>query len=257
MNSPWLQTLLFTRQSLLDPHRGSSLGLAWLYLQPLVMILVYTLVFSRFMGARLAGIDSPYAYSLYLVPGLLLWTVFTNIVNGMAGVYQSRAHIIRKIPVNLRIMPLYIPLVETVNFGVAIAFFMVFCVAIGHPPTLAWLLLIPVCFSMVLMAYALGLMIATFSLFLPDLRPFTAIALQLAFWMTPILYVPNILPPWATALLEYHPLYWIIQQAQSIVLYSRVGDGAHWLMQIAFSLVLIAVAIQTTRGLEKEVRDLL
>lgn len=257
MVSPWRQMLLLARQSLLDPHRGSSLGVAWLYLQPLVMILIYTLVFSRFMGARLKGIDSPYAYSLYLVPGLLLWTVFANIVNGMSGVYSSKAHIIRKIPVDLRIMPLYIPLVEIVNFGVAMLFFALFCAAVGHSPGMSWLLLVPVCLSMALMAYAVGLFIAVFSLFLPDLRPMTAIVVQLAFWLTPILYVPELLPPWARSLLDYHPLHWIIQQAQAIVLYGTIGNGRLWTAQIVLSVAVFAFALFTVRTMEKEVRDLL
>lgn len=257
MASSWRQTLLFARQALIDPHRGSNLGIAWMYLQPLVMILIYTLVFSRFMSARLPGIDSPYAYSLYLVPGLLLWTVFANVVNGMAGVYQGKAHIIRKIPVDMRLMPLYLPLVEIVNFAVAMAFFVIFCAAIGHPPTLAWLLLVPVCLGTALMAYAIGLFLAVLSPFLPDLRPMTAIAVQLGFWLTPILYVPDLLPPWAAALLDYHPVYWIIQQGQAIVLYGRIGNGTLWAVQTAFSVVLCGLGWVAVRAAEREVRDLL
>ena len=71
--SHWRLVALFTRQTLVDPHHGSLLGVAWLLLLPLVHILIYTLVFSEFMGARLGASNNAYAYSLYLVPGLLLW----------------------------------------------------------------------------------------------------------------------------------------------------------------------------------------
>ena len=257
MISSWRQALLFARQTLLDPHRGSVLGVAWLYLQPLVLIFIYTLVFSRFMGARLSGVTTPYAYSLYLVPGLLLWAAFANTLGGMVGVYQAKAHIIRKIPVNLVLMPLYIPLTEAVNFVVAMLIFGLFCVAIGHIPGASWLLLIPICVSTILLGYAIGLILAALSPFLPDLRPMTAIGLQLLFWLTPIVYVADILPPWAASLLDYHPIYWGIHQAQSIVLYDMMAVPGQWIAQALLAAALFALAARAVKSLEKEIRDLL
>lgn len=256
-NSDWRQTLLFARQTLLDPHRGSVLGVGWLYFQPLVLILIYTLVFSKFMGARLPGASTPYAYSLYLVPGLMLWTAFANTLNAMVGVYQAKAHIIRKIPVNLTVMPAYIALTETINFCVAMLIFGLFCVAIGQSPGWVWLLLVPIALSTIGLAYALGLMLAALSPFLPDLRPMSVIALQLLFWLTPIVYVADILPVWVINLLDWHPIYWGIQQAQGIVLYGALPKPGLWVAQVLLVLVLLVLATRTVKSLEKEIRDLL
>lgn len=242
---------------MIDPHQGSSLGVVWLYLQPLVLILIYTLIFSRFMGARLGAVASPYAYSLYLVPGLLIWTAFANTVNGMAGVYQAKSYVIRKIPVNLVVMPVYIPLVELVNLGVGMFFFLIFCLFIGHYPGAIWWLLPLVCFSTVLLGYAIGLFLAPLSLFLPDLRPMTGIVLQLLFWLTPIIYLVKILPGWVLPLIEFHPIYWGIRQAQDIVLYGRMAAPEQWAWQVLLSLILLGCAALLVRSLEKEVRDLL
>lgn len=257
MISSWRQSVLFARQAMIDPHRGSSLGVFWLYLQPLVLILIYTLVFSRFMGARLGGVSSPYAYSLYLVPGLLLWTAFANTVNGMVGVYQVKSHVIRKIPVNLVVMPAYIPIVEMVNLGVGMVFFGVFCLFIGHELTIAWWLIPLVCLSTVMLGYSIGLILAPLSLFLPDLRPMTGIALQLLFWLTPIVYLAEILPTWVLPIIEYHPVYWGIKQAQNIVLYGELANVYQWGLQILLCIGLLAFASRLVRNLEKEVRDLL
>lgn len=209
------------------------------------------------MGARLSGVSTPYAYSLYLVPGLLLWTAFANTLGGMVGVYQAKAHIIRKIPVNLVLMPLYITLTEAINFTVAMLIFGFFCVAIGHNPGVAWLLLIPICLSTILLAYAVGLILAALSPFLPDLRPMTGIGLQLLFWLTPIVYVADILPSWVASLLDYHPIYWGIRQAQSIVLHDTMANLTQWLTQVILAIALLALASRTVKSLEKEIRDLL
>src|SRR5690606_40571368 len=70
--------LHFVRQDLVDRHAASALGALWTLLIPLANILIFTLVFSRLMGARLEmlGMQSlgAYSYSVYLVTGLLAWT---------------------------------------------------------------------------------------------------------------------------------------------------------------------------------------
>ncbi|HSV44946.1 MAG TPA: ABC transporter permease [Ramlibacter sp.] len=255
--SSWRQVLLFTRQSLLDPHRGSAFGFAWLLLLPLVQILIYTLVFSRFMGARLGSVASPFAYSLYLVPGLLLWTAFANTVTGMAQVYATRAQIIRKIPVDLVRMPAYVPLVELCLWGLAMLLFVLFCVGVGHQPTLAWLLLPWLCATTLLLAYGIGLVLAALAQFAPDVRQLTGIVLQLGFWVTPVVYLVDILPPWLAAVMKFHPVYWSIAPAQHIVLYGAPASWTPMLWQLGAGLLALAAGSALVRRLEKDIRDLL
>jgi len=253
----WRQILLFTRQALLDPHRGSALGFVWLLLLPLIQILIYTLVFSRFMGARLGGMDSPFAYSLYLVPGLLLWSAFANTVNGMTMVYATRATIIRKIPVDLVRMPAYLPLVELCLWALAMALFAMFCVAVGHTVTLSWLLLPLLCASTLLLAYGIGLVLAALAQFAPDVRQVTSVVLQLLFWMTPVVYLVEILPPWLAGVMRLHPVYWSIAPAQQIVLHGSLPGLQPLLGQLALGLALLAAGVWLVRRLEKDIRDLL
>lgn len=249
--------LLFVRQVLIDPHRGSSLGTLWLYLQPLVMILIYTLVFSHFMRGRIGGIDSPYAYSLYLIPGLLLWNFFAGTIQNMVGIYQHQAHILRKLPIPLLWLPAYIPIVEGINLTVGLVIFAFFATIIGHPPTLSWFLLLPVTLGVGILAYALGLFGAALAPFIPDLRPFTPIALQLAFWLTPIIYVPGILPPWAQDCLSYHPLHALIRPAQELVLYHHIDQPRRWAGFLLVAILLLLLTARLVRRLEKGIRDLL
>lgn len=253
----WRQILLFTRQALLDPHRGSALGFAWLLLLPLIQILIYTLVFSRFMGARLGGVDSPFAYSLYLVPGLLLWGAFGSTVSGMTMVYATRANVIRKIPVDLVRMPLYLPLVELCLWTLAMALFAMFCVAVGHSVTLPWLLLPLLCGSTLLLAYGIGLVLAALSQFAPDVRQVVSVVLQLLFWMTPIVYLVDILPPWLAAVMRLHPVYWSIAPAQQIVLHGSLPGLQPLAWQLVLGLAVLWAGAWLVRRLEKDIRDLL
>ena len=175
----------------------------------------------------------------------------------MASVYTARAAIIRKIPVSLHLLPTYVPMVEFFLWAVASGLLLGFCLAVGHPLTLAWLMLPLLCVSTLLLAYGLGLLLAALSLFAPDLRPASALSIQLVFWLTPIVYLADILPPWLAGLMRYHPVYWTIAPAQHIVLHGRVGSLQPVLWQLMVAVLLIGVAAWVVRRLEKDIRDLL
>jgi len=78
-------------------YRGSLLGGAWALIQPLVLILVYTLVFSRVMRARLPGLDDGLAYSLYLCAGIFLWDYFARTLARCTTCFLDQAALLKKV----------------------------------------------------------------------------------------------------------------------------------------------------------------
>lgn len=78
-------------------YRNSLLGAAWTVLNPLAMIVVYTVIFSQVMRARLPGVDSGFAYSIYLCAGVLTWGLFAEIVSRAQNVFLKNANLIKKI----------------------------------------------------------------------------------------------------------------------------------------------------------------
>ena len=84
------------RRDIESQFRGSLLGAAWLFIQPLAMILVYTLIFSNVMGSRLAGVGSTYGYSIYLCAGLLPWNYFSETLARLQGVFVGNSNLIKK-----------------------------------------------------------------------------------------------------------------------------------------------------------------
>jgi hypothetical protein len=78
-------------------YRNSLLGAAWTVLNPLAMIVVYTIIFSQVMKARLPGADNGFAYSIYLCAGVLTWGLFAEIVSRVQNVFLEHANLIKKI----------------------------------------------------------------------------------------------------------------------------------------------------------------
>ncbi|EKF9799803.1 ABC transporter permease, partial [Vibrio cholerae] len=78
-------------------YQNSLLGAAWNVINPLAMIVVYTVIFSQIMRAKLPGIDNSFAYSIYLCSGILTWGLFSEIVGRAQNVFLENANLIKKI----------------------------------------------------------------------------------------------------------------------------------------------------------------
>ncbi|MDF2462274.1 MAG: transporter [Ramlibacter sp.] len=78
-------------------YQNSLLGAAWTVLNPLAMIVVYTVIFSQVMRARLPGVDSTFAYSIYLCAGVLTWGLFADICGRAQNVFIENAGLLKKL----------------------------------------------------------------------------------------------------------------------------------------------------------------
>ena len=78
-------------------YRNSLLGALWTILNPLAMIIVYTVIFSEVMRAKLPGVDSTFGYSIYLCAGILTWGLFAELVGRSQTVFLDNANLLKKI----------------------------------------------------------------------------------------------------------------------------------------------------------------
>ena len=249
--------LLFAKQELFDRYRNNILGRVWLILQPLIYILIFTLVFSGIMKTRLADFNQDYAYSIYLVSGLLLWTAVSNIIIRLSSVYQDKANLINKVPINLMIMPLYIPLIEIIIYLISMSLFSIILLFIDYEFTTLWLWLPVLLIVSVSFAYALGLVFAMLSPFIADIRTAVPVLFQLLFWMTPIIYLPSIVPEQYRLLIELNPFSGLVHTFQQIIFFQASPSIKFIIIIVLLSILLFSLAYYLQRKLEKDIRDLI
>lgn len=231
------------------------LGVAWSFIWPLVNLLVYTVIFSKIMSAKLPGVSSTYSYGIYLVAGLVPWTAFSNTVARASTVFVDRKPIITKIHVSLPRLPLYIVMSETVTFFISMSLYVVFLLVTGTSLHKTLLLLPFIYLVQQIFAYALGFLVSTFHVFLRDLKEVVGIILQIWFWFTPIVYVLDIVPEYVKGLFAYNPAYLFVKAYHDIFVFGRVPDfGGLILLTILGHLLLVAGYV-FFKKLEKDVRD--
>ena len=174
-------------------YRNSLLGALWTVLNPLAMIVIYTLVFSKIMQARLPGLEGAYAYSIYLCAGILFWGVFSEIALRAQGVFLEQAHLLKKINFPRLCLPAIVVGSGLINFLIIFTLFLVVLVLVDALPGMELLALIPVLGITVWFAIALGVVLGILNVFFRDVGHFFGVVLQFWFWLTPIIYPASIL----------------------------------------------------------------
>jgi len=253
--------LHFVRQDLVGRHAASALGALWTLLLPLANILIFTLVFSRIMGARLEGMGmeslGTYSYSVYLVTGLLAWTCFANTLARITQVFHEKAGLIGKVRMSLFALPLYVLISETIVYLISMFFFVIFLWLIGFEWTIHWLWW-PLIFAVQqLLAYSIGLICAVLSVFLRDIKELVAVATQLWFWMTPIVYVVTILPERWLPLFTFNPFYHVVKALRDALIVGQAPELASLGMIAALSAALLMAGLFIGKKLERDIRDFL
>lgn len=236
-------------------YRNSLLGAAWTILNPLAMVIVYTVIFSSVMQARLPGMNDAFAYSIYLCSGIFTWGLFAEITGRGQNVFLENANLIKKLSFPRLCLPAIVVFNAMLNFGIIFGLFLLFLLVTGRLPGLPLLGLIPVLILQVTFAIGLGITLGVLNVFFRDVGQFFGILLQFWFWFTPIVYPITILPENFRGLLMFNPMVPIIGAYQTILVHGHWPDWQSMLPVALLSLLFCMLAIRLFRKRSGEMVD--
>ncbi|ROM92099.1 ABC transporter permease [Pseudomonas brassicacearum] len=236
-------------------YRNSLFGALWTVLNPLSMIVVYTVVFSHIMRARLPGVDDGMAYSVYLCAGLLTWGLFSEITLRSQNMFLENANLLKKISFPKICLPVIVLLNASINFAIIIGLFLGFLLITGRLPGMALLALLPLLALQVIFCAGLGMILGVLNVFFRDVGQFFGICLQFWFWLTPIVYPMSILPKWVQHLLQLNPLTNLIGSYQNLFLYGQWPVWSSLLPTLMIGVVFCAIGLRLFRHRVGEMVD--
>lgn len=198
-------------------YRNSLLGAAWNIINPLAMIVVYTVIFAQVMRAKLPGVDSTFAYSIYLCAGVLTWGLFGEMVGRSQTMFLDNANLLKKISFPRITLPIIVVASAGLNFSILFGLFLAFLVVSGNFPGWLVLAVLPVLALQMAFAMGLGMVLGVLNVFFRDVGQFFGIFLQFWFWLTPIVYPASILPETIKPFLVINPMASIMTAYQGIL----------------------------------------
>jgi lipopolysaccharide transport system permease protein len=235
-------------------YKGSVLGILWSFLNPLLQVIVYWIIFPYlFRGATIPN------YLCYLVTGIIPWNFFTNVVNLGTISIKSNAGIIKKVYFPREVLLISQVLSGLVNFFISCVIIVLFCIGTGAGVSvhILWLPLI----ALIQAAFSFGiiLFLSAFEVYVQDVEYIVSFILNMAFYGTPILYSLELFKSAGTLyrLVSLNPLTKIINAYRDIFLYHVTPDLHSLLIVAILALILILIGYRVFKKLEKGFAEVL
>jgi lipopolysaccharide transport system permease protein len=251
-----------TKREFQTKYKNSLLGFAWPIINPLALILVYTLIFSNVMGARLPGAavdggSSIYTYSIYLCIGIIVWTLFSELTSRAQVVFLENANLLKKLNFPRLCLPVIVILNAGLNFLIIFALFILFLLFTNHFPGYCFLAVFPLLIILVAFSIGLGMTLGVLNVFFRDVGYFYSVALQFWFWLTPIVYSVNMLPEKIRFFIAFNPLTNLLQAFQGIFIHHQWPDWSSLWFICVLAILLNINGFRLFRKRSGEMVDLL
>ncbi|TMN19319.1 ABC transporter permease [Pseudoxanthomonas sp. X-1] len=235
----------------------SKLGGLWMIIHPLAQVLIFAIILSEVLSAKLPGINNKYAYALYLMAGTLGWTLFSETIGKCLGLFIESGNLMKKMAFPRICLPLIAAGTTLVtNLLLLIAISVVFA-SLGHLPNaqVFWLpLLILVT---LLLSMGVGLILGVLNVFMRDIGQVVPVVLQALFWLTPVVYNINILPEATQRWFRVNPLCSLITSYQNVMVYGKPPLFGDLAVLAGVSIALLLVALMMFRRASPEMVDAL
>ncbi|MBK5929406.1 sugar ABC transporter permease [Halochromatium salexigens] len=229
-----------TRREVSGRYRGSILGLLWSLLTPILMLMVYTFVFSVVFRARwgIDGEENKTQFAVVLFVGLIIHALFSEVINRAPALIVGHVNYVKKVVFPLEILPVVsmgAALFQALmSLGVLLLAFVLLNGFVHWTLVLLPLVLLP----LVCLTLGLAWLLASLGVFLRDVGQVTGIVTMMLLFLAPIFYpmsaLPEALRPW----MLLNPLTFIIEQSRQVLL---LGQMPNWLGLALYSLVACGI----------------
>ncbi len=226
------------RNELASRFARSKLGGMWVIINPLSQVAIYALILSNVLAAKIPGIENKYSYAIYLMAGLLVWTLFSEIVNRCLNLFIEQGNLMKKMSFPRITLPAIVIGSCLLNYILLFVAVLVIFALLGHQFSYAMLWLIPLTLCVVALALGIGLALGVLNVFLRDIGQMVPIVMQVWFWFTPIIYPESIIPESYRYLMNLNPLYPIVSAYHEVLVYNQAP-------QLFGITIILAIAVAT------------
>lgn len=231
-------------------YRNSWLGILWSFFQPLLNMIVLSVVFGGIFGKHSKYIV---CYPVFLFTGRLLFSFFTTSTKQAMTSFRRNQAIIKKVYVPKYMYPLSSIFSNFVTFAISLIclvcvwiFFKLTGISGGDGLYITWyaLLCIVPMFLILVFSTGVGLILSVLCVYFRDIEYIWDVVCQLLFYMVPILYpLQNITTPWIQIVIKINPLYSMIELFRQCVLYGYMMSGKLLLYATVVSFVTLGIGI--------------
>ncbi len=226
-------------------YKNSFLGVLWSFLNPLLQIAVYAIVFPLILR------NTQENYVIFLCCGLIPWTFFSTAITRASFTMVENGNILKKVYFPREILPISVVTSEAVNFMISTIIILTFVIFGGLGIT-KYVLFYPIILVVqYLLLLAISLIVSSICVYIRDLQHFIGIFIQLLFYATPVVYSAETIPENFAWVLKINPMTYIIDGYRNIFYNQTAPDVKALLILLLILIVAIAVGYVIFNKLQK------
>ncbi len=212
----------FVKRDIQARYKGSAIGLFWSVVHPLVMLVLYTYIFSAILRVRVGAAEGTGSFAIYLFCGLLPWNAFAEGVNRSTGVIVEHANLIKRTIFPSEVLPIY-PVVsgifnQLIGLGILLAALLI----TAHPLSPLILALPAILLLQFALTVGLAWIVAGITVFVRDLGQIMGMVMTIWVFLTPIFYPPGLIPERLRFLLVINPMYALVESYRCLILKGQI-----------------------------------
>lgn len=231
--------LQMTKREVIGRYRGSVLGIAWSFFNPLIMLAVYTVVFSTVFQARWGtGSDSKTEFALVLFIGMIIHGVLAESMNNSPSLMLRNTSYVKKVVFPLEVLPWVVMGSTLFHALISIIVWSLFYLAVNH--SLQWTaIFLPIIFlPLVLFSLGVSWMLASLGVYIRDIGQMTGMLTTVLLFMSPIFYPASRLPEPYQTIIYLNPLTFIIEQARDVLMWGHLPNWPGVLVALSVSILV-------------------
>ena len=218
-------------------YRRSTLGVLWSVLNPLLMMVVLSAVFSFMFRFQIEN------FPLYLILGTILFNMMANSTGAAMVSIIEAAPLIKKIRINKMIFPLEKVLFELVNFAISLVAVVLVMLYFQIPPTVNLFFLPLLLFYVAVFSLGVGLILSTLAVFFRDVIHLWGVIITAWTYATPIFYPIEMLAGWMQIIVKMNPMYHYVTYFREIVMWNTNPGGMENLICLGFAVITLLIGI--------------
>ena len=230
----------FLRREILGRYRGSMLGISWAFINPLLMLGVYTFVFVEVFKARWPGVEElgGLAFAQRMFAGLMVFTLFGEVLGRASNLIVEQVNLVKKVAFPLELL-IFITIGSALfHFLVSTFILMTSLVLLEGQLSLTILLLPLVILPLIPLLLGLGWLLSAIGVFVRDIGPIVTVIVGLLMFMSPVFYSVRSLSPRWQYWMGLNPLTPVIENLRLIVFSGAMPNWGGWLMDLGIACAI-------------------
>lgn len=240
---------------------GSYFGVAWMFVQPIVTILIYFLVFQIAFPTE-PPVNEPYI--VWFVPGIIPWFFFIEALNHATNCLFEYSYLVKKVVFKVSVLPMVKIISCMFVHGIFVGIMVVVYLAYGKMPSLYWLQAFYYTFCLFALLIGLSFITSSITVLFRDMAQIVSIGLQFGIWATPIMWHPQMprfqvkLDPYIW-ILKINPMYYVVQGYRDsfvgkVGFWEKPGDALYFWV---FTAIVFVIGLKLFKKLKPHFADVL